>query len=50
MTPNAAYAIDAVPETRPSKPSVKLTAFEKPTSQKIKNATYNIPKSTEISV
>ena len=31
ITPNAANAIDAVPATRPSKPSVKLTALEKPT-------------------
>ena len=36
-TANAPKAMAAVPETSPSSPSVKLTAFEKPTSQKTIN-------------
>jgi hypothetical protein len=50
ITPNALKAIDAVPETSPSSPSVKLIAFEKPTNQKIINATYATPKSIDQSV
>ena len=38
-TANAPKAMAAVPETSPSSPSVKLTAFEKPTSQKTINNT-----------
>ncbi len=38
-TANAPKAIALVPDTSPSNPSVKLTAFEKPTSQMIRKTT-----------
>lgn len=38
-TANAPKATEAVPETRPSRPSVRLTALEKPTNQNIRKRT-----------
>ncbi len=50
MTPKAEKAMTERPETRPSKPSVKLTALEKPTNQNKIKITKNQPRSTSIFV